>query len=123
MASVGPVAAEAGKPQALTGKLVVPKGAGTKESYLTGNFQLLTKDARLILTGSKKVSEDKLLEFKGHFVTVEAVLVPEQEANPMEQAPVSTGPDGKRVLIKHPAHYEVHTIKAYGGKPFPVFEK
>jgi hypothetical protein len=106
--------------QPLQGRLVIPPGAGTKNSYLTGNFQLLTRDARLILTPSRQVSNEQMSAFQDRFVTVQAIYVPEQKANPDEQAPMEMGPDGFPALKAHPACYRVMGIKAYEGAPFPV---
>jgi len=108
--------------QPLQGKLVIPPGAGTKNSYLTGDFQLLTREARLILTSSRQVSDEQMAAFKDRFVTVQALYVPEQKANPDEQAPMEIGPDGLPALKAHPACYRVMGIKAYEGAPFPVFK-
>ena len=108
----------------LCGKLVVPPQTGTKDSYLSGDFQLLTKDARVILSPSQQVSEQQLLRFKDQFVTVKAVFVPERPADPEEQAPMDPlAPDGQTVLQAHPAHSRVGGVEAYQGKLFPVFQR
>ena len=108
----------------LCGKLVVPAQAGTKASFRSGDFQLLTKDARVILSPSKQVSEQQLLRFKDQFVTVKAEFVPERQAAPEEQAPMDPlAPDGQTVLQAHPAHYRVVGVEAYHDKPFPVYQR
>ena len=102
----------------LTGKLVIPAGAGTKESYRSGNFQLLTRDGRVILSETTEVPASKLLGFRDRFVVVTAQFVQPQAANPDEQAPLQVGPDGKAVLEDHPEHYRVWSIEAYQGPAF-----
>jgi hypothetical protein len=108
--------------QTLQGRLVIPPEAGTKSSYFVGDFQLLTRDARLILTPSRQVSDQQLAAFKGKFVSIQAIYVAEQKPNPDEQAPMKLGPDGQPVLQAHPAHYQVIDVKVYVGKTWPVFQ-
>lgn len=103
----------------LTGKLVIPAEAGTKNSYLTGNFQLITQNARLILTGSRTVSDEQLEGFRDQWVSLEAVLHPAQSADSNEQAPIDPM-SGE--TMSHPASYEVRKISAYKGKPFKLFQ-
>lgn len=91
----------------LTGKLIVPEGAGTKQSYFSGNFQLVDKSGSHIISGSEAVSEEKLESFVGQTVRVEAQLVPARAPHPQEQAPM--GPSGP---LDHPAYYRVLSIQA-----------
>jgi hypothetical protein len=108
--------------QSLEGRLVVPAEAGTKSSYFTGNFQLLTRDARLLVIPSKQVSEEQMTAFRDQLVRLKVISIPEQQADPDEQAPMEMGPDGRPVLKAHPACYRVIEIKAYRGAPFPVLK-
>lgn len=91
----------------LTGKLVIPDGAGTKQSYFSGNFQLVSKAGSHIVSGSEAVSEETLESFVGKSVKVRAQLVPAQKPHPDEQAPM--GPDGR--LLDHPAYYRIQSIE------------
>lgn len=117
------IAAHSSPTKIISGKLVVPPQAGTKNSYMTGNFQILTRDARLVLTSSKQVSEEELLKFKDRFVTLEVIDVPSRPADPNEQAPMSQErPDGPVILVAHPAHYQVVRIKPFQGIPFTVYQ-
>jgi hypothetical protein len=102
----------------LSGKLIVA-GAGTKQSYLTGNFQLITEKERLILTSSSLVSEAELKKFRDQLVSLEAYFLPVQAADSDEQAPIDpmTGE-----TIEHPASYQVRKIGPYRGKPFKLLQ-
>jgi hypothetical protein len=95
------------KKEIFTGKLVVPAEAGTKKSYMTGNFQILVKGETRIVTGSDLVSEQQMLSFKNKIVTVEAIYVPAKAPEAEYQHPIdpSGGP------IDHPAHYRILSIK------------
>ncbi len=104
----------------LTGKLVVPAGAGTKESYRTGNFQLLARKGAVIVSESKQVSAQKLTRFRDQWVVIQAELQPASPANPQEQAPLTLGPDGTTKLQEHPASYRVLSIQVYKGPKFPL---
>ena len=90
----------------LTGKLLVPPEAGTKESYLTGNFQLATTSGKHIVAASEEVSEETLATFVNMNVKIQATLIPAQAPDPSEQAPMS--PSGP---LDHPAYYRVWAIK------------
>ncbi len=100
------VAGAGPKRETLSGKLVVPRGANTPESYLTGNFQLIQDGKTLIVSSSETVSEEKMLELKDQMVTVEAELVPAHAPQPGEAAPI--GPSGP---LDHPAYYRLLSIK------------
>ena len=104
----------------LTGKLVIPPGAGTKESYRSGNFQLLTREGPVIVSETTEVPATRLKSFQNRFVVITAQFVQSQAANPDEQAPMQMGPDGQAVLQDHPEHYRVWSIEAYKGPAFPV---
>ncbi|MBS2039692.1 hypothetical protein JST97_32200 [bacterium] len=104
----------------LTGKLIVPRGAATKESYLIGNFQLLGRKGKVILSESKQVSSQTLNRFRDQWVSIQAEFQPAQTADPQEQAPLIIGPDGKTSLQDHPASYRVISIQAYKGPRFPL---
>lgn len=106
----------------LTGKLVIPPQAGTKESYLTGDFQLYTRSERLILTGSKQVEESRLKSFANRWVTIRCLEKPARAPEDWEQAPMTLGKDGKSVPMDHPAHYEVSEIEPYQGETFPLWQ-
>jgi hypothetical protein len=95
------------KKETFTGKLVVPAEAGTKKSYMTGNFQILVKGETRIVSGSDMVSEQQMLTYKNKIVTVEAVYVPAKAPEPGYQHPVDPlgGP------VDHPAHYRILSIK------------
>lgn len=95
------------KKEVFTGTLIVPAEAGTKNSYLTGNFQILVKGETRIVIGSDKVSEQELLKCKDKTVTVEAVYVPAKAPEPGYQHPIE--PSGSPV--NHPAHYRILSIK------------
>lgn len=94
-----------------TGKLVIPPEANTKESYLTGNFQLWTGQSKLILTESAQVSAAQLAKFRNRRVLVNLEAIPASPANSQEQAPLDIGPDGKSRLQDHPASYRVLSIQ------------
>lgn len=104
----------------LSGKLLVPEGAGTKESYRSGNFQLWGRKGRAILTESSKISAQQLIRFRDQWVTIEAEFLPSQAADPQEQAPMSMDPDGKATLEDHPASFRVLSIRPYTGPKFPL---
>lgn len=117
-----PVAAEdkGATKERLVGQLVIPKGANTKDSFQTGNFQLLGAKQRYILVESAKVDEATLKKFRQQFVEVEVEFLPATKADPNLQAPVSIDPSGKRQLQDHPPSYRVVRISPYSGKAFPV---
>lgn len=96
----------------MTGKLVIPPEANTKESFRTGNFQLWTGHSKLILTESSQVPAARLTGFANRRVQVKVELIPAQAADPGEQAPLEMAPDGTTKLQDHPASYRVLSIQA-----------